>query len=375
MQHLIPLARPERSGAPQAFGVARAPEYARAVDLRQAAHAAGEAGNAQDAGMPHTTIPTIDLEPLLGGTEAGRASVADRVLDVYANVGFAYLLNHGIADELIEGLFAASAQFHALPRERKLELEINRFHRGFIPINTSTDTTTRLATVTRPQQSESFMVMHELAPDDPDVLAGAFLAGPNQWPGSLPGFEPAVRAYETAAAGLARRLVPAIAVALGLRPEALDHHFARPTTFLRLLTYPEQPASSPDDLYGSSPHTDYGFITLLLQDDAGGLQVRATDGTWLDAPPRAGAIVMNSGDMLHRMSNGRLLSTPHRVINRSGRVRYSCPYFFDPDLRSVIEPCASWVGADEPPRYEPLVYGDFLADQLRANHDQHARRG
>jgi isopenicillin N synthase-like dioxygenase len=82
---------------------------------------------------------------------------------------------------------------------------------------------------------------------------------------------------------------------------------------------------------------------------------------------------MNSGDMLHRMSNGRLLSTPHRVINRSGRVRYSCPYFFDPDLRSVIEPCAGWVGPDDPPRYEPLVYGDFLAGELRANHDQHAK--
>lgn len=324
--------------------------------------------------MPQGAIPAIDLEPLLGGTEEGLARVAEQVLDAYANVGFAYLTHHGIPDTLIEGILAASAAFHSLPREAKLELEINRFHRGFIPINTSTDTTTRLATVTKPQQSESFMVMHELEPDDPDVLAGAFLAGPNQWPASLPGFQPAVRAYEAAAAGLARRLVPAIAVALGLEPGALDRHFERPTTFLRLLRYPEQPPSSPDDLYGSSPHTDYGFITLLLQDDAGGLQVRATDGTWLDASPRPGAIVMNAGDMLHRMSNGRLLSTPHRVINRSGRVRYSCPYFFDTDLRSVIEPCAAWVGPDDPPRYEPLVYGEFLADQLRANHDQHARR-
>ncbi|MEO9177012.1 MAG: 2-oxoglutarate and iron-dependent oxygenase domain-containing protein, partial [Gaiellales bacterium] len=226
--------------------------------------------------MPHTTIPTIDLEPLLGGTEAGRRVVAAQVLDVYSNVGFAYLTNHGIPDELIEGLFAASAEFHGLPRETKLELEINRFHRGFIPINTSTDTTTRLATVTRPQQSESFMAMHELAPDDPDVLAEAFLAGPNQWPATLPGFRPAVRGYESAAAALARQLVQAFAVALGLEPAGLDRHFAHPTTFLRLLNDPEQPPSSPDDLYGSSPHTDYGFITLLLQDDAGGLQVRST---------------------------------------------------------------------------------------------------
>ena len=329
---------------------------------------------AEDGEMSATAIPTIDLQPLLEGTEGGLERVAAQVLDVYSNVGFAYLTHHGIPDELIAGVFAASTEFHALPRASKLELEINEFHRGFIPINTSTDTTTTLARVRRPQQSESFMVMHELAPDDPDVLARAFLAGPNQWPASLPGFRPAVRAYEAAAARLARRLLPAIAVALGLEPNGLDHHFDRPTTFLRLLSYPEQPDSSADGLYGSSPHTDYGFITLLLQDDAGGLQVRSTDETWLDASPRAGALVMNSGDMLHRLSNGRLLSTPHRVINTSGRTRSSCPYFFDPDLRSVIEPCASWVGPDDPPRYAPIVYGDFLADQLRANHDQHAKR-
>lgn len=328
----------------------------------------------KDDEMPDTVIPTIDLQPLLAGTDGGLERVAGEVLDVYSNVGFAYLTNHGIPDALIAGLFAASARFHALPRDVKLEIEINEYHRGFIPINTSTDTTTRLATVTKPEQSESFMVMHELAPDDPDVRAGAFLAGPNQWPASLPRFEPAVRAYEAAAAGLARELVRVVAVALGLAPDALDRHFARPTTFLRLLSYPARPPHSPDDLYGSSPHTDYGFLTLLLQDDAGGLQVRSPDGTWLDAPPLPGSFVMNSGDMLHRMSNGRLLSTPHRVINRSGRARYSCPYFFDTDLRSIIEPCASWVGPDDPARFDPLVYGDFVAEQLRAHHDQHAKR-
>lgn len=106
------------------------------------------------------------------------------------------------------------------------------------------------------------MLMHELAPDDADVKAGAFLAGPNQWPADLPSFEPSARAYEAAAAGLARRLVGAIAVVLGLPADGLDSHFSRPTTFLRLLYYPSQPAQSPDDLYGSSPHTDYGFQVI-----------------------------------------------------------------------------------------------------------------
>lgn len=321
-----------------------------------------------------SNLPIIDLAPLQTGDEAGLRQVAQRIDEVYSVLGFGYLANHGLPASLINDLFQASAQFHALPREVKLAIEINEFHRGFIPINTSTDTTTKLAKVTKPQQSESFMMMHELTDDDPDVRAGAFLAGPNQWPAVLPEFRTTVRAYHTALCDLSRQLVRAVAVALHLPPDTLTPHFTRPTTFLRLLYYPPQPPQSPDDLYGSSPHTDYGFLTLLLQDEVGGLQVRTPAGEWIDAPPIPGTLVMNVGDMLHQWSNGRLLSTPHRVINRSGRARYSCPFFFDPDLRTVIEPLATCVSAENPARFAPLVYGDFLYEQLHANHAQHAKR-
>jgi isopenicillin N synthase-like dioxygenase len=141
-----------------------------------------------------------------------------------------------------------------------------------------------------------------------------------------------------------------------------------------MLYYPPHPAQSPDDLFGSAPHTDYGFITILLQDDVGGLQVRNLAGEWIDAPYRPGAFVMNSADILHRWSNGRFISTPHRVINRSGRARYSNPFFFDPDMKAEINPLPGCVSADNPPRYEAVVYGDYLMARLRANHDQHAKR-
>lgn len=319
-------------------------------------------------------IPVIDVGPLADGSMAGLTEVAEAVDFAYSQVGFAYIVNHGIDQALIDGIFAASAQFHALPRAEKLKLEINEFHRGFIPINTSTPKTSSIAKVTKPNQSESFMMMHELAADDPDVLAGAPLAGPNQWPESLPDFAPAVRAYNQALVGLARRLVQAISVALGAGPIGLDPYFERPTTFLRMLYYPPQPAQSPEDLFGSAPHTDYGFITILLQDDVGGLQVRNTAGEWIDAPYMPGAFVMNTADILHRWSNGRLISTPHRVINRSGRARYSNPFFFDPDMKAEIVPLPSCVSPDRPAQYEPVVYGDYLMARLRSNHDQHAKR-
>ncbi len=316
-------------------------------------------------------IPVIDISPLLEGTAAGARHIAAQIDAAYSQVGFSYITGHAIAPELVDGIFKASADFHALPRAEKMRLEVNAFHRGFIPINTSTAVTSSIEIARKPNQSESLMLMHELPDDDPDVLAGAPLAGPNQWPPSLPGFRPAVRAYAAAVAGLARKLVRSVALALGSPADCLDSYFVRPTTFLRLLYYPSQAPQSSDDLFGSAPHTDYGFITILLQDAVGGLQVRNVAGEWVDAPYKPGAFVMNAGDILHRWSNGRFISTPHRVINRSGRARFSNPFFFDPDMRAQIVPLASCVSEAEPARFEPLVYGEFLMNELRANHVQH----
>jgi isopenicillin N synthase-like dioxygenase len=134
-----------------------------------------------------------------------------------------------------------------------------------------------------------------------------------------------------------------------------------------LLHYPPQSPQAPEDLYGSAPHKDFGCLTLLAQDDVGGLQVQTPAGHWVDAPPMKDAFVVNVGDMLHRMSNGRLLSTPHRVINTSGRERYSVPFFFDPHVATDITPLPG-TGA---PQFEPLNFGDFLRSELEAGYTAH----
>jgi isopenicillin N synthase-like dioxygenase len=272
-------------------------------------------------------------------------------------------------------VFKASADFHALPRSEKMRIALDANHRGFIPINTSTDRNSKLAKVTKPNQSESFMMMREAGPDDREVRAGAYLAGPNQWPEGLAGFRAAVTAYNDALCGLATRLVRLIGRALGADPDGFAAAFEPPTTWLRLLHYPPQPPAAPGDLYGSAPHTDFGFITILAQDEVGGLQVKTPGGRWIDAPPIPGSFVMNVGDMLHRWSNGRLLSTPHRVINRSGRERYSCPFFFDPNVTTEIAPLPSCCGPEAPPGFPPLVFGDFLRAELEAGYQTHAKAG
>ena len=155
--------------------------------------------------------------------------------------------------------------------------------------------------------------------------------------------------------------------ALGVTDRTVLTAFDPPTFWLRLLRYPPQEPQAAADLYGSAPHKDFGCLTLLAQDDVGGLQVQTPRGNWVDAPPLEDAFVVNVGDMLHRMSNGKLLSTPHRVINRTGRERYSVPFFFDPHVFTEISPLPGTGTA----RFGPLNFGTFLRGELEAGYDAH----
>lgn len=311
--------------------------------------------------MPPSSIPTVDLSA---------PDAAAQIVDAYSTVGFAYLVNHGVDPELLAALFDASRQFHASSAVDKQTIALDELHRGFIAINTSTDRNSTLAEVTKPNQSESFMLMRDDALDSQHVQAGRYLAGPNQWPEWMPDFQPVMQRYHDTMIVVGMRLVELIAKGLDAPVEELAANFEPPTTWLRLLHYPPRPPAAPDDLYGSAPHCDFGFVTILAQDNTGGLQVQSVEGEWLDVPPVEGAFVMNVGDMLHRWSNGRLRSTPHRVINRSGAERYSCPFFFDPFVGTVITPLASCVGADGP-LFAPTDFGQFLRNELEASYDQH----
>ena len=315
------------------------------------------------------SIPVIDLDPLYQSDSQAMGTLVQQVYDAYSRVGFAYITNHGIATNLTDNVFKVSRQFHALSSEEKLRIEINQFHRGYIPINTSTDRTSDIEKAVRPNQSESFMMMHELAHDDPDMLQGAPLAGPNQWPSDLEGFKETVTSYHDGLALLSHKLVKVFELALNT--DSLSNHFAKPTTWLRLLHYPSLNLEDPEDLFGSNPHIDYGFITILAQDEVGGLQVRNVTGDWIDVPYIKDCLVMNTGEVLRHWSNGRLLATPHRVVNRTGKERYSCPFFFDPNIHSRISTLPSCVDTGEQSKYSDTVFGDMVMNHLRSNHDQH----
>jgi isopenicillin N synthase-like dioxygenase len=318
-----------------------------------------------------SAIPVIDIAPLAEPESAAAAEASRALCAAYEDLGFAYVTGHGVPRRLIDDCFTASRDFHAAPLERKRALAINEHHRGYLGLATQTLVTSTVARNTKPNLSESFLVMHEVAPGAPHY--GEPLQGPNQWPGWLPAFRPTVEAYIAALEIVARRLLHAFTLGLGLERDFLAPVFAEPTTFLRLLHYPPHPPDAPDGQFGAAPHTDYGCMTLLAQDESGGLQVRRPDGVWLDAPPRPDAFVLNLGDLMPRWSNGRFNSTPHRVLNRSGRDRYSLPYFFDPSMDAVIECLPGCAGPGNPARFAPMRYGDYLMARLDRNYDYRKR--
>jgi isopenicillin N synthase-like dioxygenase len=311
-------------------------------------------------------LPVVDVSGLASPDIAKRRAVANEIRAIYERIGFLYVAGHGVAPDLRTRAFAASRRFHALPLERKMAVAINDAHRGYMPMASSLIVTSSVAKVTRPNLSESLMILHELADDDPDLLAGKPLQGPNRWPEDLPGFKADILAYVDSVDALARRLTRAVALAFDLPEDWFDPHFAKPTTWLRLLHYPPQP---PDDdaQFGSAPHTDYGFLTLLAQDETGGLEVRGRDGEWIAATPIPDTFVVNVADILMRWTDGVLRSTPHRVRNLSGADRYSIPYFFDPSMDCVVERLPG-INPGTEPKWGPTHVGDYVMERLDKNY-------
>jgi isopenicillin N synthase-like dioxygenase len=313
-------------------------------------------------------IPMLDVSGLYSGDEAAIRDIAATLRGYLENIGFLYVVGHPIPRADVEAVREAGKKFFALPDEEKLKLRIDRNFRGYLPFAGSTIVTSSVATVSKPNQSESIFFMHEVEAGDPRAVAGKPLQGPNQWPDEkvLSGFHETIQNYVDEMSTLARKMVGAIAISLGMPANSLDHHFEQPTTFLRLLHYPTQPKE--EGLFGSAPHTDYGFITLLAQDDVGGLEVKNKAGDWVPAPPVPDSFVMNVGDILARWSNDQFVSTPHRVINRSGRERYSQPFFFDPSMEAMIEALPACVPAGTAPKYRPVEYGDYLMERIDKNY-------
>jgi isopenicillin N synthase-like dioxygenase len=305
---------------------------------------------------PH--IPVISLAPLLAGGEGVRG-VAAAIRKAATEVGFFYIVDHGISAALVAETHAMARRFFALPLAEKRKIDINHRHRGFLKMGEAT-----MQGAAKPDRKESFIFGLDLPEDDLDVRAGKQLMGPNIWPSALPAMKDVLDAYYAAVVGCGEQLLRALAVALD-KPEGFFlASFRKPLARGSIIYYPPQPATLGDEQFGVSPHCDYGCLTLLWQDDNGGLQVRGKEGGWIGAPPIPGTFVINIGDLLARWTNDLFASTPHRVINRSGRERYSIALFYDPHFDTPVEVLDTCCREGEAPRYAPTTCGAYILERF-----------
>jgi isopenicillin N synthase-like dioxygenase len=320
--------------------------------------------------MPvEATVPVVDVAPLRGQPSPDAiARVAREIDDACRRVGFFSIVGHGVPEALCRDLERSARAFFALPDDEKRLIAMEhggRAWRGWFPVGGE-------LTSGRPDHKEGIYFGAELPPDDPRVRAGLPLHGPNLFPARPVELRDTVLAFVTEMTELGATLVRAIGVALGLDP----NWFARtltgdPIVLFRIFHYPALAGAGADD-WGVAEHTDYGLLTMLMQDETGGLQVHGPDG-WVDVEARPGAFVCNIGDMLERMTAGRYRSTPHRVRPPRERGRLSFPFFYDPawDARVVPVPGTARATAtgrerwdhDDPHAFEG-TYGEYLLGKV-----------
>ena len=278
------------------------------------------------------SIPLLDLGRFDAADHEERAAFLSDLRDAARQVGFFYVTGHGIDAALLDGLMNSAKKFFALPEPDKLAVEmINSPHfRGY----------TRMACErTRGQQdwreqidigAERSALSHA-----PDAPAWTRLKGPNQWPAGLPELRPTVLNWQAAATRVLARLLRACAVSLGQKEDAFESLYRHdPHVLVKVIRYPGRDLTATDQ--GVGAHKDSGLLSLLLQDNQGGLQVETPRG-WVDVAPRAGTLVVNIGEILELASDGYLRATLHRVITPpAGRERISAAFFLGARLDATV---------------------------------------
>ncbi|MEM8647002.1 MAG: 2OG-Fe(II) oxygenase family protein [Pseudomonadota bacterium] len=276
--------------------------------------------------LDFSEIPQLDVGELLSGGSSD--TLIDALERACTDVGFFYVHNHGVAPELISALRQAASRFFILPMAQKMEIAINPQLRGYLPLDyASYEGEARAAK----SHQEGFWVSY----DRP--LSGAQpLNGPNLWPEEPEDLKAAMLAYFDAVERLSKALQRGFAMALGVGEHGLDAYFQDPMSMLKLNHYPPQDAPESVKHIGVVPHSDSGAFTVLWQDEGDGLEIQNKSGEWIGAPSIPDTFVINIGNVMQIWTGGRFSSTPHRVINRGGRDRYSIPFFVNPGPTAPI---------------------------------------
>ena len=313
-------------------------------------------------------IPVIDLSELMADKPGAVEDVAKKLVDASTRIGFFYIRNHSIPPDVIDHASKVMRDYFALGVEEKSSTPVNTSQRGWMATGMA-----KLEGSNTHDLKEIFFWGPETWHPRLNQRKGVdSLVADNVWPDPVfPALRKGLLPYYDHIQRVGRKLLSAIAVGLNQSPDFFEGKYTSPMARGQLVYYPVSTAQDErEERFGSAPHTDFGVLTLLLQDLNGGLQVHNRSGEWIEATPIPGTLVCNIGDLLNRWSNETLSSNLHRVINRSGNERHSIAIFFDPDPDAVVDPTD--LGFPEGmEKYPPITASDYIHGKNKKNFTQY----
>jgi isopenicillin N synthase-like dioxygenase len=319
-----------------------------------------------------TMIPVIDLEGALAPGAPRSREVAAQLRAAAMDCGFFYVCGHGIAPAHVREQFDLARRLFDLPAARReaLSMKHSAILRGFENLGEQT-----LDATMKPDLKESFYCGMDWPADHPHVRAGYHSYGPSQWPAEIPEAKARCEDWIDRMNALSLRIMQLMALSLDLPETHFDEACHDPMITLRMVRYPPHPADADERTFGAGAHTDWGAVTVLAQDDHGGLEVQVADGRWVEAPPLPDTFVVNLGDMVPRWTNGLYRSNPHRVRNRhsGSSPRYSIPFFYAPNYLARIEALPGTVPPGQTSGFTPCTAGEHLQEMYELTYGLAAR--
>jgi len=313
-------------------------------------------------------IPAIDLRAFVNGSAIEREAIAKELDETCRNIGFLVVEGHGVPNEVIDAAWSAARRFFDLPLDMKLATKAHDAGcpRGYFPIEEETLAKTR-GEASHPDPKEAFS---SGPPEPPSGHESAenfdFFYGPNLWPAALPDFESAWLAYYRAMEILGAKIMTLLAAALDLGDDYFVPFHSHHISALRGINYPAMPTAAGHSRAGA--HSDYGSVTILRADpDVGGLEVQAPGGDWLRVPSVGNGFIVNIGDLMAHWTNGRWVSTLHRVVALDGGPaprRQSIAYFMNPNYDAEIHSLPTCVDNGIPG--PAVTAGQYLVDKFRS---------
>ena len=311
-------------------------------------------------------IPIIDIDPLVIPNDNSKSlqKTVNEIRDACKNVGFFYIKNHQIPKDHLNALIPLVQEFFNLPLEEKMKIHISKsdIFRGYTPLG-------KELTDEKYDWHECVDFGLDLETSHPEVIEGKQLVGPNQWPENQHNFRKVLEKHWDLMIILGRIITEGLAISLGLSKKYFSPFMSKSHSYMRISNYPPYKKNQEENIGdGIGAHIDYGFLTILLQNNIGGLEIKNFNNEWIKAPIIPGTFLINIGHMIQRWTNDYYKATIHRVIPPKNKTRCSLPFFFEPNFDTVVAPLDKFCSADNLPRYKPIHFGDYLERTFKTSY-------